>query len=356
MKPDFRTEELPDLRERWRSCDSISIGVVNNMPDAALQDTEQQFSSLFTAASKDIQVQLRFYTLPEITRGPEARQHISESYSSFSGLRNDGLDGLVITGTEPREQDLRRETYWPTLAGLLDWAEGETLSTFLSCLASHASVLHSDGIERHRLEVKRFGVFAEERISENDLTLDIPASVRMPHSRWNDVREDDLKSRGYTVITRSHDGGVGLFAKQKNDSLFVYSQGHLEYSTHTLLKECRRDVKRFLAGQQEKLPPMPVGYLDPPSAALLTTFRQQLTLAQGEIHTPAFPFDAIASKVRNGWHATGILLFRNWLRWMQQKKGEAARPGLRTSHPRHFQRNSGLDAVTIKTQAKGGSR
>ena len=47
----------------------------------------------------------------------------------------------------------------PTLASVLDWAERNTVSTILSCLAAHAGVLHSDGIDRHPLSDKQFGVF-----------------------------------------------------------------------------------------------------------------------------------------------------------------------------------------------------
>jgi len=72
--------------------------------------------------------------------------------------------------------------------------------------------------------------------------------VRFPHSRWNEVQENALTGCGYEVLTKSDSAGVDLFVKQKKKSLFVHFQGHLEHQAETLLKEYRRDIKRFLRG------------------------------------------------------------------------------------------------------------
>jgi hypothetical protein len=48
-----------------RSKNCIEIGLVNNMPDAALEATERQFVELIRAATNDIVVRLRLYALPD---------------------------------------------------------------------------------------------------------------------------------------------------------------------------------------------------------------------------------------------------------------------------------------------------
>ena len=75
-----------------------------------------------------------------------------------------------MTGTEPRQPNLRNEPYWSALANVLDWAESNTTSTVLSCLAAHAGVLHSDGIERCPLNDKQFGVFDFAKAANHPLT------------------------------------------------------------------------------------------------------------------------------------------------------------------------------------------
>ena len=58
-----------------------------------------------------------------------------------------------------------------------------------------------------------------------------------------------LTQCGYLVLTQSAEGGVDSFVKKKKQSLFVHFQGHPEYGAQTLLKEYRRDIRRFLKGR-----------------------------------------------------------------------------------------------------------
>ena len=181
----------------------------------------------------------------------------------------------TITGTEPRQANLRDEPYWGALTEVFSWAEENTSTAVLSCLAAHASVLHSDGIGRHRLLDKRFGVFdSTKQSNHHQLTNDLANRIRFPHSRWNEVRAEELTFCGYSVLTQSLEAGVDLFVKRKKKSLFVHFQGHPEYSERTLLKEYRRDIKRFLAGERETYPSMPAGYFDAAATQCLNDFHE----------------------------------------------------------------------------------
>jgi homoserine O-succinyltransferase/O-acetyltransferase len=253
----------------------VEIAFINNMPDAALEDTESQFFGLLDAASQSIPVHLGLYSLPHIPRGERAQQHLSNFYFGIDDLLCSRFDAVIMTGTEPRQPDLRNEPYWGAMVDVLDWAENNTVSTVLSCLAAHAGVLYSDGIDRHRLADKQFGVFDERKAADHVLISATSALLPFPHSRWNEVREDALTMCGYTVLTKSSEAGVNLFVKKKKKSLFVHFQGHPEYGGETLFKEYRRDVKRFLRGERETYPSMPKGYFDPAAIGLLTCFREK---------------------------------------------------------------------------------
>src|SRR5215510_819232 len=146
VKPPTRVCDLD------RSC--LDIGLVNNMPDAALDATVRQFRGLLGAAAGDTAVRLTLYTLPEVPRSDFGRQQVS-GYSTTDELWDSHLDGLIITGAEPQAADLRDEPYWQSLTRVLEWAEGHTYSTILSCLAAHAAVLHLDGIARSPIPDKR---------------------------------------------------------------------------------------------------------------------------------------------------------------------------------------------------------
>src|SRR5579863_371913 len=226
--------------------DCLHLGLVNNMPDSALEDTEMQFFELLDAASSDVPVFIELFSLPEIVRSERAQTHIDSNYSCLTELLGSEIDGVIITGTEPRQRNLRDEPYWRSLTSVFNWAEMHTSSAILSCLAAHASVLHSDKIERTPLPDKQFGVFSYERVFDHSLNSEVAATTRFPHSRWNEIRESSLLESGYHVIDRSPDAGVNLFVKQKQKSLFVHFQGHPEYFSRTLLKEYRRGIRRFL--------------------------------------------------------------------------------------------------------------
>src|ERR1700730_3187461 len=281
------------------SSDCVRISLINNMPDAALEDTELQFFELLDAASGDIPVRLQLYSLPEVPRSDRGKQHLSSFYYGIHDLCNSRFDGVIITGTEPRRPDLRDEPYWSTLVDVLDWAEENTVSTVLSCLAAHAGVLHSDGIRRHALRDKQFGVFEFRRVCEHALTKRTESLMRIPHSRWNEVREDALASCGYAVLARSAEAGADLFVKKKRKSLFVHFQGHPEYSARTLLKEYQRDIRRFLGGERETYPSMPRGYFDTATTKCLARFREKALSHPREELLAVFPETVVVEALDN---------------------------------------------------------
>src|SRR5204862_242296 len=211
-----------------------ALGLVNHMPDAGLQATDRQFVALRGAAADGLTVRVTPYALPDIPRTDWGRAYVTRFYSPIEDLWDSHLDGLIVTGTEPRSPNLREEPYWASLTRVLEWAEHNTHSAVWSCLATHAALLHLDGIDRRPLGEKRFGIFECDRVSDHPLTADAPARLRMPHSRWNDIPEDALTSCVYRVLTRSDAAGVDAFVKQRK-SLFVFFQGHPEYEAHTLM-------------------------------------------------------------------------------------------------------------------------
>jgi homoserine O-succinyltransferase/O-acetyltransferase len=317
-KNSSRSIRSADSRGTQPQC--LRIALVNNMPDAALEDTEVQFFELLDSAAGDIPLSLKLYSLPELPRTDAGRQHLSNFYFGIDDLLNSRFDGVIVTGTEPCQPDLRDEPYWPALTDLLDWAERNTVSTVLSCLAAHAGVLYSDGVPRHRLSDKQFGVFEFEKVRDHALTDGAHDGMKIPHSRWNEVRADALTSSGYEVLMKSAHAGVDLFVKKKKGSLFVHFQGHPEYGTRTLLKEFRRDIKRFLRRERETYPTMPHAYFDAAASKLLSDFRENAVSDPREELLSSFPEAAVAEAVRGTWQASAATVYRNWLQYLMSRK------------------------------------
>jgi homoserine O-succinyltransferase len=297
---------------------SVDIGLVNNMPDAALDATERQFRALLGAAADGLTVRVTLYTLPEVPR-TELGQRQVKKYSNIDELWRRHHDGLIVTGTEPLAGDLKDEPFWGSLTRVLEWAEHHTYSTILSCLAAHAGILHIDGIARRPLGDKRFGVFECVRVSDHPLTAAAPPSVKMPHSRWNEIPEEALLACGYRVLTRSEGAGVDAFVKQRK-SLFVFFQGHPEYEATTLLFEYRRDIGRFLRGERETYPPMPEGYFDDETVRVLAALQERALSDRREELLAEFPIAMAVGTVMNNWRSAAEGLYRNWLGYLSWEK------------------------------------
>jgi homoserine O-succinyltransferase len=292
------------------------------MPDSALPTTERQFSDLLSAAGQGRRVCLRIFSFLDLPRGQSARAYVAQYHENVSELWGSQIDGLIVTGTEPRAPSLSDEPYWPTLTRLIDWAEDHTASTVWSCLAAHAAVLHRDGIYRQALPAKLSGVFDCATVTEHRMLAGTPSRWQMPHSRYNDVPEEALVSSGYRILSRSPDAGADLFVK-RGKSLFLFFQGHPEYDSGALFREYRRDIRRFLAGERETYPAIPCGYFDEGTAAALATFREAALRHRHPDLLSSFPACDGERKVTHAWRGPAVRLYANWLSYLASQRSRA---------------------------------
>jgi homoserine O-succinyltransferase len=294
----------------------LTIALVNNMPDSALKATERQFMRLVQSAAGKTRVRFHYLALPTVARSKQARDHIDKEYVDIAELHRLHIDGLIVTGAEPVAPTLPEEPYWREFTDLIDWARTNTRSAIWSCLAAHAALLHLDGIERKRLPQKCSGVYDCARTANDWLTNDLPPSIKVSHSRLNEVREGDLVDRGYQILTRSEQAGADIFARDF-DSRFIFFQGHPEYDALSLQREYMRDIARFLAGERKDYPAIPVSYFDPETEAVLADFEQRArTQRKGEL-AAELPGLTLRQGVPAGGAATTI--FHNWLDFLKDE-------------------------------------
>lgn len=302
----------------------IHIGLVNNMPDSALEATERQFRALLSEAAGGITTHLSLFALPELPRSEGTRKRMDSSYSNISALWDNRLDGLIVTGAEPVSRNLIEEPYWETLIRLIEWAEHNTYSSVWSCLAAHAAVLRLDGIQRRRLSDKLCGVFEVSNRCGHALTDGVPSHFSTPHSRWNDISPKALTACGYRLLTQLEDGSPDAFVKARK-SLFVFFQGHPEYDARSLLLEYRRDIRRFLNDERDTYPSMPCGYFNKEDAAVFASLQAQ-TAADSRQHSfQNFPTSIRDVTVRSPWRPQAVTLYRNWLSYLSEQKNERLR-------------------------------
>jgi homoserine O-succinyltransferase len=332
----------------------VTVGLINNMPDAAFEATERQFAGLLREAAPARVVLLKLFMIPEVPRGADLRRARAARYRDIAELWETPLDGLIVTGTEPRAKSLKDEPYWQSLSAVVDWARDHTASTIWSCLAAHAAVLHADGIERRALEQKQFGVFDCRLAADHPMTRHFPEPLWVPHSRYNDLPEPALLSAGYKILTRSATAGVDAFARQ-DGSFFLYFQGHPEYDADTLFREYRRDAMRFLSGERDTYPDLPQNYFDDVATALAETFAERAVAdRRGELAAD-FPSQALETGLRNSWRPAALGVYEKWVEFLSARKAERQAMGV-TIKPQRLRRTWRDWPLPLRQPAGGSAR
>jgi homoserine O-succinyltransferase len=307
--------------------DRLQIALVNIMPDAALLETQRQFTSLIgkAAAASGVPVHITLYCLDSAVRPEPGSAALRQFYRPLAALLDrGGIDAVVVTGTAPRQAALQDEEVWPHLARLFDWAADHAGSLLVSCLAAHAAVAHIDGIARRRLPQKCCGVFSVTAADPHPLLAGAPDHWRTPHSRYHAVDESALRSAGYAILGRSEAIGVDAFAREVSGMLLLGLHGHPEYAANTLLREYRRDVAHSLSGRSSTYPELPQALVEPSSEQHLRVFRERVARGQATSMEDFPKTLAIRADARAGRDG-GAQLFAGWLLAVQQRRPRSGR-------------------------------
>ncbi len=255
-------------------------------------------------------VRLKLFSISEFPRADAAQGELAERYRDISELWDTRLDGLIVTGTEPRAAELEDEPYWPALGKLIDWARENTTSAIWSCLAAHAAVLHADGIERQPLEHKLFGVFEYEVLAPHPLMKGVPPRLQVPHSRYNGLSEPALVAAAISFSPGPRRRAWTLsFGRNQAVRCSSFSKAIRNTRPIRSLREYRRDIGRFLRRRAGALPGDAAGLFQRRGRRWPKPFARAPICDGRESLVADFPmagFEA-ASKIPGGDRLTGFM-------------------------------------------------
>ncbi len=303
---DARRASEQDIRE-------LHVGIMNLMPDAALQATECQFMRMVGSCNRIAQFKIHLFSAPNIPRDAAASAHIAQYYETFERIKEVGLDALILTGANPVQADMTQEPFWDEMLEVVTWAKDHVSSVLCSCLASHALVKQFYGIERYKLPQKRWGVYSHRITQEpHPLTANINTRFDAPHSHVYEVNAKQLKDKNLKVLAASEEADFHL-ATSEDGFRFIFFQGHPEYDAISLFKEYKREVGRYLEGTYEAYPTFPEHSFSRPAAKILSEFRDQALANKGEVSISDFPEQEVMQHLDNTWSDTGKAMVNNWL-------------------------------------------
>jgi homoserine O-succinyltransferase len=145
------------------------------------------------------------------------------------------------------------------------------------------------------------------------LVLGVNTRFDVPHSRYNDVSRAQFEAAGLQVLAESAEAGVHLAVSEDLFRL-VFFQGHPEYDIISILKEYKREVRRFSRGERHDYPPYPDNYFSQQSEAILDEYRARVIAARTLGHAnPELPESLIVNKLDNTWHDTAEAVINNWI-------------------------------------------
>jgi len=307
-------EVLPLDRAVHQDIRELHIGFLNMMPDAALEATERQFIRLVGNCNRIAQFYVYPFSLPGLPRSQQTLEYIEQYYCKFEDVKEQGLDALIITGANVANPSLQEEAFWEPLMEVVRWADRNVASTLCSCLATHALLKYQYGIDRKPLPAKRWGVYSHRVLQpEHPLLRDINTRFDVPHSRHNEISRQQLEEAGLSVLVESEEGGVHMLASPDQFRM-IFFQGHPEYDRNSLLKEYKREVLRYLAGELDAPPPYPDHFFPAQAERITAQFLEQALKARAENRElPGLLEDELESLLDNTWGDTAKAVVNNWL-------------------------------------------
>ncbi|MDR6122662.1 homoserine O-succinyltransferase [Bacillus sp. SLBN-46] len=256
----------------------LNILILNLMPEKEKAETQL----LRLLGNTPLQINVNFLKTNSYESTHTSKQHLEQFYTTFTQIKNQKFDGMIITGAPVELLEFDQVKYWPELTEIMEWTNTNVTSTLHICWGAQAALYYQYDIGKFELERKCSGIYAHRIFEKNDILLrGFDDIFYAPHSRYTDVSIEAIKNNPrLKLLAASEDAGALLIASR--DRKHVMITGHLEYESDSLAQEYSRDLNKGL-----------------------------------EIHMPEnyFPNNDPTQPPINRWRSHGHLFFSNWLNY-----------------------------------------
>ncbi len=233
---------MTESRAAHQDIRPLKILILNLMPTKIV--TETQLLRMLSNTPLQCEVEFIHPETHESRNTPQ--EHLNVFYKTFSEVKNQKFDGLVITGAPVENLEFEQVDYWDEMVAIMDWAGAHVFSTMYICWASQAGLYHHYGIPKHPVGRKISGVFSHRVINPHvPLVRGFDDYFDAPHSRHTEVRREDIEGHDDLIILSESDE-AGIYLVVSRDGRHVYVTGHSEYDPLTLKEEYERDLGRGL--------------------------------------------------------------------------------------------------------------
>lgn len=248
----------------------LKLLILNLMPTKIV--TETQLLRKLSNSPLQVEVEL-LHTSSHISQNTDA-DHLSSFYTTFSKIRENKYDGMIITGAPVENLDFSDVDYWDELCEIMEWSKHHVHSTLHICWGAQAGLYYHYNIPKYSLDQKLFGVFSHTAIKkQSPLFRGFDDEFYIPHSRYTENRAEDILAKPQLELL-AVSPQAGVFAVKSKDNRHFFITGHPEYDPETLSLEYFRDVNKGLDIQ------VPANYFpeDDPSQSPVVRWRSAAQL------------------------------------------------------------------------------
>jgi len=220
----------------------LEIAILNLMP--LKEDTELQILRMLS--NTPLQCNVSFIATESHEAIHTPKEHLINFYQTFSEVKDNNYDGMIITGAPVELMEFEEVDYWDEVCEIMDWAKTNVTSTLYLCWGAQAALYHYYGVKKKILDKKVFGVFSHKvQHRKVPLVRGFDDYFLVPHSRNTEVDVDAVRKISDMVILAESEE-AGLLLCMKEDGSEIYCMGHPEYDRYTLDKEYKRDMAKGL--------------------------------------------------------------------------------------------------------------
>ena len=220
----------------------LKVVILNLMPLKIT--TETHILRLLSNSPLQIEIVL-MHTEDHVSKNTP-REHLKTFYKTFSQIKDEKFDGLIITGAPIEHLEFEEVNYWEELKNIMDWSKTHVTSTMFICWGAQAGLYHFYGVPKYNLPHKMFGIF-DHTINNRLVPLirGFDEVFQAPHSRHTEIRKEDILGLSdLEIISESDEAGVYIVMSKSGRQIFI--TGHSEYDPATLKEEYERDKNKGL--------------------------------------------------------------------------------------------------------------
>ena len=233
---------MSNKRAQAQDIRPIEILILNLMPTKI--ETETQFLRLL--ANSPLQINPTFMNTESYKSKHISQEHLERFYKTFSEIKNNYYDGMIITGAPVEKMEYDDVLYWKELEEIFEFSKSHVTSTLFICWGAQAGLKYFYGLDKKPLDKKLFGVFKHRKCVKFEQLLNgIDDVFYIPHSRHTKISDEDiLECKDLIPLAKSDEAGITIIKSKDNSQIFI--TGHMEYDKFTLKNEYERDLAKGL--------------------------------------------------------------------------------------------------------------